>query len=138
MTATMYRMKLGHDEDFANAAKAIYGGYAKANIEACILAYQVTAGAAAGTYILFNVMGTLKDMDGAPQRMMALKETMGDEYGKLLRSSGNVLDRIESTLFRVSPGMSYPMQETIDADPAFWKPKPVMAAKAAPEKKSAQ
>jgi hypothetical protein len=136
-----YRVRLGHDDEFFAAVKAVYGAYEKANVDLCILTYQITAGAPAGTYLLIGPMESMKVLDGAPARSKAMQEGMGQEnFAKLMKSSGDMFVSIENTLFAVKPGMSYVAQEIIDADPAFWKPKAPKpaAAPAVPEKKSGQ
>lgn len=133
-----YRVRLGQDEAFSNAGKTIFGAYEKANIDECILGYQVVSGAPAGTYLFFAMMESLKFMDDAPIRSKGLMEAMGkDEYSKFMKGTSEVLASIESTLFEVKPGMSYVSQQTIDRDPSFWKPKPVAkpAPAAAPSEK---
>ena len=140
--AGTFRVRLGHDEDFMAGAKMYFGGFAKANIDACILAYQVVAGAPAGTYLFFTMMESMKELDEQPARMQAMQQAMGQEnFARLMKSSGDAIVSIEDTLFQVKPGMSYPPQSIVDADPAFWKPKaaakPATPAPAA-EKKSGQ
>jgi len=124
-------VKLGHGADFAAAAKLVFGGYEKANVDDCILAYQVTAGAPSGTYLFFSVMDSLKSLDDAPAHSQAMRQALGqDTYSQLMKTEGDVIASIEDTLLEVRPGMSYATQDMIDADPTFWKPKP--AAKPAP------
>jgi hypothetical protein len=142
VSAGVYRVKLGHDEDFTSAAKKIFEAYDRGNVDLCLLGYQVVAGAPAGTYILFNVMQSMQPMDEAPARSQALRNAMGaEEFSRLMRSSGDVFTSMETTLLRVNPMLSYATKEMIDADPGFWKPKvaaPKPAAPAATEKKGAQ
>jgi hypothetical protein len=132
-----YRVKLGHDQEFEAAAKKVYGAYDKASLDVCILGYQAVAGAPSGTYLLFAVMDSLKGMDEAPARNKAILDAMGAEgVAQLQKSSGDIFVSIESTLLRVNPSMSYVQKSIIDADPAFWKPKPT--APAAAQKTGAQ
>jgi hypothetical protein len=46
------------------------------------------------------------------------------------------VDSSNSQLFSINPKQSYPMDEWVKGDPAFWSPKPTVAAKpaAAPAK----
>ena len=136
-----FRVKLGHGADFAAAAKLVFGGYEKANVDDCILAYQVTAGAPSGTYLFFSVMDSLKSLDDAPAHSQAMRQALGqDTYSQLMKTEGDVIASIEDTLLEVRPGMSYATQDMIDADPAFWKPKPApkpVPATAPAEKKGA-
>ncbi|MGP8247356.1 MAG: hypothetical protein ACLQVN_22945 [Bryobacteraceae bacterium] len=128
-----FRVRLGKGEDFANGAKAYFGGYAKGNVDLCILGYEVTAGAPSGTYLFFTMMDSMKVLDGDSERMKAVSEGMGqDNFSQLMKGLGDIATSIEDTLFEVKPGMSYPPQSFVDADPGFWKPKPVARPAAAP------
>jgi hypothetical protein len=138
-----FRIRMGHEEDFATGAKQYFGAFGKAGIDECILGYQVVAGAPAGTYLYFTMMESLKAMDGEPARMEAVQKAMGAEnYSKLMKGGGDVFASIEDALFQVKPGMSYPPQNFLDADPGYWKPKvapkPAAAAATPTEKKAAQ
>lgn len=141
VTIGTYRVKLGHDEDFKAGAKAILGGYEKANIDVTILCYQVIEGAPSGTYMFFSTMESLKTMDEGPARQKALMEAMGaDNYGQIMKGSGDTFVSIESNLFAVNPRMSYVAKATEDADPDFWRPKPAAKPAAAekPKEKTGQ
>jgi hypothetical protein len=142
VVAGTLRVRLGHDEDFLAGAKVYFGGFQKANIDACVLGYQVVAGAPAGTYLLFTMMDSMKVVDGEPARMRAMQQVMGQEnFSRLMKGAGDTFASIADTLLQVKPGMSYPPQDMVDADPGFWKPKPMAkpaSAAAAPEKKTGQ
>lgn len=133
------RVRLGHEEEFMAGSKTYFGGFEKANIDMCELAYQVVAGAPAGTYLFFNMMDSIKALDGEPERMKAMQQAMGaDNFSRLMKGAGDVFVSIEDTLLQVKPGMSYPAQDMVTADPDFWKPKPMAkpaSAAAPPEKK---
>ena len=138
-----FRVRLGHDEDFGAGAKSYLDAHDKANIDLCILGYQVTAGDPAGTYLFFSMMDSMKVLDGGRERMTKVMDAMGaDAYSRFMKSSGDMITSIEETIFEVKPGMSYVSQATIDADPAFWRPKaasaPRPAATPAAEKKGEQ
>lgn len=135
------RVKPGQTEDYMAGLKTLHAGFEKANVDRCILVYQVIAGAPSGTFLSFRVMESIKELDGGAAVTQAVRETMGrEDYSRLMKSAGDVFLSSEQTLLQIKPGMSYVPQETVDADPAFWKPKPVAkpaSAAAAPEKKSA-
>ena len=136
-----YRVKLGHDEDFKAGAKAILDAYAKANIDATLLCYQVIEGAPSGTYMFFSTMESLKTMDEMPARQKALTEAMGaDNYRQLMKGSGDAFVSIETNLFAVNPRMSYVSKATEDVDPDFWRPKAAAkpAATEKPKEKTGQ
>jgi hypothetical protein len=127
------RVKAGKDEDFVNDAKALFGAYAKGNVDACILGYRVSAGAPEGTYLLFTMMDSMKALDEYPERMKAGMGAMGqDLYSQMTSGSGEVMVSMEHNLFGVNPAMSLPSQTVIDADPTFWKPKAAAKSGKAP------
>jgi len=134
-----YRVRLGHDADFLAGAKTYLGAFEKAHIDECTLGYQVVAGAPSGTYLFFTMMDSMKMLDETPARMQAIMQAMGaDNFAQFMKGSGDVFVSMDDTLLEVRPGMSYPPQEFIDADPGFWKPKPAAkpaSAAPAPEKK---
>lgn len=129
-----YRVRLGRDADFLAGAKTYLGAFEKANIDECTLAYQVVAGAPSGTYLFFTMMESMKMLDESPARMQAVMQAMGaDNFAQFMKGTGDVIVTIDDTMLEVKPGMSYPPQQFIDADPGFWKPKPApKAASAAP------
>ena len=137
-----FRVKLGRDADFLAGVKTYFGAFEKANIDECILAYQVVAGAPSGTYLFFTMMDSMKVLDEEPARMQSVQQAMGAEnFAQFMKGTGDVIVSIEDTLLEVKPGMSYAPQQFIDADPGFWKPKPAAKpasaapAAPAPEKK---
>jgi hypothetical protein len=134
-----FRLRLGRDADFVAGAKQYFGAFEKANIDQCILAYQVVAGAPSGTYLFFTMMDSMKAMDEQPARMQAVQQAMGaDTFAQFMKGSGDLFVSTENTLLEVKPGMSYPSQQMIDSNPDFWKTKPAAkpaAAAPAPEKK---
>jgi hypothetical protein len=137
--ASSMRVRLGHEEDFAEGAKVYFGAHEKANIDECTLGYEIVAGAPAGSYLFFTLMESLKMLDEEPAHMQAIQQAMGPEaFSKFMKGAGDVFVSIEDTLLQVRPGMSYAPQDLIDADPAFWKPKPAAKPAAPPEKKASQ
>lgn len=134
LSIATYRVRLGHEAEMMAGAKAVLNGYEKAMMDHTLLCYQVVAGAPQGMYLFMMPMESLKMMDAGPARQAALRQAMGTEaFQNLMKGTGDTFVTIESSLFEVSPGMSYVSQQTIDADPAYWSVK--AAAKPAPAKK---
>jgi hypothetical protein len=122
--AGVYRIKIGHDADLMAGSKAYLAAWEKAHLEGCTLAYQVVFGAPAGTYLFFSMMESMKTLDEAPARMQAIMQAMGaDQFAQFMKGAGDLFVSMDETLLEVKPGMSYPPQQFIDADPGFWKPK---------------
>ena len=134
-----FRVRPGHDDQFAEAAKLIRGAYEKSKVDMHWATYAVVTGAPAGTYLVFIPMKSLKMMDPNPEIEKAMMAAMGEENGrKLDKIAGEAYISMESTIYGFSPRMSYVPKEWEDADAAFWKPKPMAVAKAAPKKPMAK
>lgn len=119
-----YRVRLGQNRKFAESAKVLLDGYRKARLDISVVCYQVVAGAPNGVYLFLVPMDSLKQMDAAQANNKALTDAVGEETLQQLQGSeGEIFQNMESTLFSVSPEMSYLPKEEEDADPAFWRPR---------------
>ena len=126
-----YRVRLGQNDAFAAGAKMLLDGYKKANLDFSVICYEVVAGAPNGVYLFLLPMDSLKAMDAARANNKALADAIGeDSIKRLTKGEGEVFQNMESTLYSVSPDMSYLTKEDEDADASFWRPK-VTAARAA-------
>ncbi len=124
-----YHVRLGHEEDFTAGANTILNAYKRAMLESSELAYEVIAGAPNGTYLFLSPMASLKELDEQPEREKAMINAMGsDSFRRLMKSQGDVFESMQSTLFAVSPSMSYLSKAMEDEDPGFWRPEPTPAA----------
>jgi hypothetical protein len=129
-----YRVRLGQNAAFLTGAKVLMDGYKKANVNMSIICYQVIAGAPNGVYLFLIPMDSLKQMDTAMANDKALAEAVGaDTLQRLQKGEGDVFQNMESTLFAVSPEMSYLTKEDEDADASFWRPKVTAARQASKE-----
>jgi hypothetical protein len=129
-----YRVRPGHETDFADAAKIVRDAYEKAKVDVPWAAYQIVSGMPGPTFLVFLPMKSLEEIDAAQARSKTIQEAEGEENAKKLQklASDGFLSS-ESNLFAFNPKMSYIAPETASADPAFWTPKPA-AAPAAKEK----
>ena len=124
MMIDSYRMRLGQNDRFQAGAKALLAGYQKINYPSSILCYEVVAGAPEGLYLFLIPMDSLKRLDTMQADDKALADALGADVLKMLtKSEGDVFQTIESTLYSVSPEMSYLPKEEEDVDPGFWRPK---------------
>ena len=134
-----YRVRLGQNEGFMAGAKTILGGYKKANIDLTVICYQVIAGAPQGVYLFLMPMDSLKALDNMPAMDKALGEALGEDTMKrMTKGEGDVFQNMESTLYAVSPEMSYLSKEDEDADASFWRPKVTAARQATKEAPAAK
>src|SRR5262249_34290246 len=129
---TTFRVRPGHGNDFVEANKIIKAAHEKADVPEHWAVYQVTLGMPAGTYLTFQPLKTLADVDAFEQNHgKAFQDAIGEEGQKKLRelASAGYLS-FEANVFAFNPKMSYASKETASADPDFWMPK--LGAKAAP------
>ena len=116
-----WRLRLGHDGEFAAATAAYKAAAARSAPHASWRTYRVVAGAPEGTYLTFASVVSFGDFD----RMMAEGEaTMkgataeeGAVLGKFMRES--VLN-LTTNRYRLDPKQSYVDAATKAKDPAFW------------------
>jgi hypothetical protein len=124
MEIANYRVRLGQNEAFMAGAKTLLDGYRKANIDETIVCYQVIAGAPNGVYLFLVPMNSLKQMDSGQANSKALANALGAEtLARFTKGEGEIFQNMESTLYAVSPEMSYMSKEDEDADASFWRPK---------------
>lgn len=125
-----FRVRPGHDSDFADAAKIVKGAYEKANVDVPWATYQISSGMLTPTYLLFLPMKSLDEIDSAMARSKTIQEAEGEEnQKKLLKLASDGYLTIDSNIFAFDPKISYPSKEFIAGDPEFWTPKPQPAAK---------
>ncbi len=132
------RVRPGKAEAFADGAKLFQSAYTKAGIEDPFAIYQVTSGAAEGTYLIFSQLQSLKALDEEMAQGPKVMQSMGEENWKnLMKGAGDVLMSQETQIYSFNPAMSNVSAEFAAVDPDFWNPKPEMLAKATTgEKKS--
>jgi len=129
---TTWRVRPGHDEDFAAANKILKEAHEKAGVPEHWAVFQVVLGMPTGTYLVFQPLKSVAEIDAFPQTHgKTFQDAIGDEGRKKLRelTSAGILTS-ETNVFAFNPRMSYVSQEVAAADPDFWTPKPVAAKKA--------
>ena len=132
---TTYRVKPGHEDAFAAAAKAWAAATARIAKDTSWRTYEVVAGAPGGTYLIFSSHPnfgafdkTATDGEATFKGLTFEERTALDAYFRDAALS-TVTNR-----YRLDAGQSFVPAETKQKDPAFWMPKPAAAAKA-PAKK---
>jgi hypothetical protein len=129
-----FRVRLGHDADFAAGSKLFQSGFQKMKSERPYVMYQVVMGAPEGTYLLFTTMKSLKEVDDDFASQGALMQAIGDENMRnLMKSTGDVFVSMETNIYAFNPNVSHVSKEFAAGDPKFWTPAPM--AKKAPAAK---
>ena len=123
MVVSRIGVKLGHSAEFVEARKMIKAAHEKAKAADGYSVYQVTAGAPAGTFLVFAGKKSMADLDVNPHGD-AYTAALGGADGekKLNEMLMSYEGSADSNLFRLSPSMSVLNKQWYDAD-AFWKPK---------------
>ena len=130
-----YRVKPGHEDAFAAAAKAWASATARTAPGTSWRTYEVVAGAPGGTYLIFSSHGSFADFDkSATDGEATFKSLSFDERTALDKYFADAALSTVTNRYRLDPGQSFVPAETRQKDPAFWMPKAAAAAKA-PAKK---
>lgn len=130
---TTFRVKPGHGEEFAAAAKAWASASERSAPAASWRTYEVVAGAPEGTFLMFSSYASFADFDKAmTDGEAAWKGLTFEERTALQTYSADATLSTVTNRFRLDPAQSYVPMETRQKDPAFWMPK---AAAKAPAKK---
>ncbi len=136
MNVIMIRLAQGHDDDFTELGKLAVNAAQKAIYDQPVVVYQVVSGLPNGTFLFFEPSTSLKALDGASERSQALMQAMGDSGAKhFSKLESDSIASSQSRLFVLDPRLSYMSKDFAAADPDFWNPKPLEAAK--PARKSA-
>ena len=116
-----FRVRAGHDAQFEEAAK-LYGKVSqRVAPQTSYRIYQVTAGMAQGTYIIFSSVEDYAEFDGLMATDDAIFAGMtSDEREIVERFTLEAQQSVFTNRFRLDPGMSYVDAATKAADPAFW------------------
>lgn len=120
---TTFRVRPGHEEGFANAAKASAAAAQRAVPSMSWRTYQVMAGLPGPTYLVFASVPTFGEFDRSMEQGMALaKAFTPDEMATLQKFSSAGLINAETQRFRLDPVQSYVDAATKAKDAAFWSP----------------
>ena len=116
-----FRIRPGHDAQFEEAAK-LYGEVSERLApQTSYRTYQVTAGMAGGTYIIFSSVDDYAEFDEVMATGDAVFAGMSDDERAVFeRFSLEAQQSVVTNRFRLDPGMSYVDAATKAADPAFW------------------
>jgi hypothetical protein len=114
------RIRPGRIPDYVEFMKAMNQGREKAGVPGQVASFQVSSGAAAGTFVHVHPLQGLAELDGDYGK--AIIAAVGEErWNKLRATFAEITEETTRTLFAVNPRASYPRPEIAEADPAFWK-----------------
>jgi hypothetical protein len=130
---SQFKVKPGHEKDWNELVKMYKDGYAKAVPDARWATFESVYGFDnGGLYLVLTPMKSLVETDkslGASKQFIAAMGETGMK--RLAELSAACIETSQTNLFQFNPKISYPRDEWVKADPTFWKPKVVVAAKKA-------
>src|SRR5580704_2736729 len=140
MELTVFHVRPGKYKEWNEVVKMAKAGYEKGVPGSHWGMFEEVYGGDGGTYLLLISHKSLAEVDKAFAADKDFAAAVGEDGMKKLDEL--FAASVESTsqqLFAFSPEMSYPQDEWIKADPDYWKPKAMGAAKApAAEKPAAE
>lgn len=122
----------GHTSEYEEARRLINEAHTKAGLAEKWGTYEVTSGAPSGTFYIFIARPSLADIDqGAALHGPAYVAALGGEEGqkKVAALMASAVISQQTDHFAFEPSQSVPPPAWIEANPGFWKPKPVTPAK---------
>jgi hypothetical protein len=123
-----YRVKPGHEDAFAAAAKAWASATARVSKDTSWRTYEVVAGAPGGTYLIFSSHPGFGAFDkAATDGEATFKGLSFEERTTLDTYFRDAALNTVTNRYRLDPGQSFVPAETRQKDPAFWNPKPAPA-----------
>jgi hypothetical protein len=130
---TTVRVRFGHEAEYAELVKITNAAREKAKAELHVAAFQVIAGTGANTYLNFRPMKSIADYDLkiAARVRAAMTE---DQQKRVDKLANDAIAGSESSIYAMTPAMSYVSKEMMAGDPTFWTPKPMVVAKPRPKK----
>jgi hypothetical protein len=122
---TVFKIRPGHEAEFAEAAKNIADAYEKVEGSPAWVMYAVNAGAATPCYLMLTALSSLKDEDAAAARRAPAMEAAGPAVQQRLQEIARAAyDSIETNIYIVNPYLSHMPQDFTALDAAFWAAKP--------------
>lgn len=124
----------GHRHEFEQLAKMVMDAYKKGLPEAHWTMYEMVYGNTPAnpgpTYLILSSHKSMGEIDSDFANGKHFVEAMGEDgMKKLGEMEADCIQAQLSNLFEISPKMSYPPDEMIKQEPAFWAPKSVASSK---------
>ena len=124
------RLKPGYEDEYGEVRKLFNAAHPKVGMDHHHLIYQVVSGVPGPFFMMISPLQTREEAAQLSPGFWAALGEEGQRKDRELSRTGVI--NYEALLLEISPRMSYPPQDWVKADPAFWapKPKPAPAAKA--------
>ena len=121
---SVFRVRPGHRKEWSDLVKLVKDAYSKIP-DTHWATFEVAYGATEGpTYVVFTPIKGGADIDKEADQDKQFMSAMGEDgMKKLGELETSAVESTQTNLFVFNPGISYPPDEWIKADPDFWKPK---------------
>ena len=121
---TIFRVRPGHEEQFAAAAKAYGASAGRTAPNAAYRVYEVMAGMTSPAYMVISSVVAFNEFDkGFSDGQATMKGLTKDEATVLEKFAAEGLVNSETQRFRLDPNMCYVPKDVKAQDTAFWNPK---------------
>ena len=121
---SIHQVRAGMEGDYAELVRLRRLGQDTMNLDRPEIAYQVIAGAPAGTFVFLAPLATLKSLDEGRPDLPVYAEGLADARAKARAKVAPDAELSRENLFlRVEPRLSYVSDEFATGDPDFWRPK---------------
>jgi hypothetical protein len=115
------KLNPGHENDFAEAFRALSGAYEKMNSDTPWVVYQVNAGMASPAFLVFVPMTSIRQNDDLLARRQALQDAEGEQGSRRMQEiAREAYASTDSNIYVVSPEMSKVSKEFALENPEFW------------------
>jgi len=119
---SLFHVRPGHRNDWDELVKLVMKAYEKIP-DTHWVTFEANYGTDGGTYLVFNPIKSLSEVDKAMGQDKDFAAAMGpDGMKRLAELEAASVETSQTNLFMFNPRNSYPPDEWIKADPAFWKP----------------
>jgi hypothetical protein len=128
--AIVYRVPFAHTMDFELAAKTWVAAAKKAGVTQPVLTYEVTQGAAGvGMMMLFVPFKSIAEYDEDMATSGRIVGAMAADERDAFFKAVSTFSGSETFTLELQPRQSFVPQAIAQADPAFWKSSPQVAAR---------
>ena len=131
LRTAVVHVKPGQTAAFEALLKDVKAARDKATPPITTLISLAVAGQEGTVFYVTTPQTSMAGFDKVP----TLQEVLGEEgYARFLKTSGDVIEGVETVISRFVPELSNPPADIVAAAPEYWQPKPAVAKAAAPKK----
>lgn len=121
MEILQFTVRPGHEQDWEHIATMVKDGYDKGDPTGHWDVFQSMFGTPGASYLVIIPLQSMADLDRKHADSKKFADAMGkDGLAKLDQISAEAVASSSANLFQFDPKMSYPPDNWVKADPAFW------------------